>query len=194
MYRENYYKRKECQTMAENNGQDLVQTPSQTTPPSVESGVEKTIDKALYDKLASDFSALKKQYNAKLSDEEKFKLDEEARLQEVEALKRENQEFRLKTALSKGGYDDEFVEKATKLITNGKMTEFIGELNTYIQNVKLSTEKSVKETLLKSNPQPAPQESNTTKTLKDYMSAEGMAELNRLQKENPQEYQRILKS
>lgn len=180
--------------MAENNGQDLVQTPNQTTPPVVEGGADKTIDKALYDKLASDYSALKKQYNAKLSDEEKFKLDEEARLQEVEALKKENQEFRLKTALSKGGYDDEFIEKATKLITNGKMTEFIGELNTYIQGVKANTEKSVKETLLKNNPQPAPQENNTPKTLKDYMSAEGMAELNRLKTENPQEYNRILKS
>lgn len=154
-------------------------------------------EKAKNAKLASDNANLDKynkdlkgKYQAKLTDEEKFKLEREAEAEKVKEIMRENATYKARSKISGLIKDEEVANRAVDSYVNGDTDEFFKTLNAYWTDREANYEKRITEAGLHNNPTPPPAKAATGKSWKDY----SMEELNALKEKNPTEYRNILNS
>nr|DAK85899.1 MAG TPA: hypothetical protein [Caudoviricetes sp.] len=152
-------------------------------------------EKAKNAKLASDNANLDKynkdlkgKYQAKLTDEEKFKLEREAEAEKVKEIMRENATYKARSKISGLIKDEEVANRAVDSYVNGDTDEFFKTLNAYWTDREANYEKRITEAGLHNNPTPPPAKATQGRSWKDY----SMEELNALQQSNPAEYKRIL--
>lgn len=154
-------------------------------------------EKAKNAKLASDNANLDKynkdlkgKYQAKLTDEEKFKLEREAEAEKVKEIMRENATYKARSKISGLIKDEEVANRAVDSYVNGDTDEFFKTLNAYWADREANYEKRITEAGLHNNPTPPPAKVTQGRSWKDY----SMEELNALKEKNPTEYRNILNS
>ena len=152
-------------------------------------------EKAKNAKLASDNANLDKynkdlkgKYQAKLTDEEKFKLEREAEAEKVKEIMSENATYKARSKISGLIKDEEVANRAVDSYVNGDTDEFFKTLNAYWTDREANYEKRITEAGLHNNPTPPPAKATQGRSWKDY----SMEELNALQQSDPAEYKRIL--
>lgn len=164
------------------------------------------IEKALSGKKLADLSSGEYVSKGKLTDyENRAKLAEKKlaeRMTEEEkqaqtlaereshykALERENAFYKYKAELSKSISDSATLEKIATLYADGNYGEAIKEQSAYFAKEKDNIANKIKEELLHTNPEPAPQSDIPAKKANEY----SMEEWNKLASENPQEYKKLL--
>ena len=110
--------------------------------------------KAAFDKAASELASLKKQLNAKLSDEERAKQENESKLKELtEKLAEYEMRDKISTAktlLLGQGLDEKSADIAANAFVNGDIKGFIPAMSKYRESIEVQTKSS----LMGSNPKP----------------------------------------
>lgn len=153
----------------------------------------KTDYEALYRKTLADNKNLikyNKDLKAKLSDEDKLKAAQEEREQYYAELEKELKLSKTTSTLSGFISDAETVKSIANLIVDGDLDNALNQISEYSKKTNANYERLIQESKLTNNPTPPASNASATKTWKDY----SMAELNKLQETNPQEYKRILNS
>lgn len=130
--------------------------------------------------------------NAKLSEEEKIKLQLEEREKYYKAVERENRLGKTNMALNSSISDPEIRNKIAELMVDGNNLEAITLQNEYLIKQRTELETKIKADLLKQNPVPTPQNPEKPKTFDDYCGPGGMEALNKLKETNPTEYNKII--
>lgn len=154
-------------------------------------------EKAKNAKLASDNANLDKynkdlkgKYQAKLSDEEKIKLERESEAAKVQEILHENATYKARAKISGLIKDETVVDSAVESYVNGDTDGFFKTLNAYWAERESNYEKKIAEAGLHNNPTPPPSDKQQGKSWKEY----SMEELNSLKEKNPAEYRKILNS
>lgn len=170
------------------------QTPPATEPPTDWQALYEA-EKARNAKLASDNANLDKynkdlkgKYQAKLTDEERIKMEREAEAEKVKEIMRENATYKARSKISGLIKDEEVANRAVDSYVNGDTDEFFKTLNAYWADREANYEKKITEAGLHNNPTPPPAKATQGRSWKDY----SMEELNALQQSDPAEYKRIL--
>lgn len=158
---------------------------------------EPTIDyKALCEKLQKDNANLDKynkdlkaKYQAKLTDEERQRVEQEELKTYYKQIERENKSIKLKSELSKINNNADWVDSVADMFLNDNIYGGIQKFGEYFGGEKANYEKQIKEQSLLKNPTPPPAEKQEKKW-KDMT----MAEWNKLKAENPAEYKKYINS
>lgn len=157
----------------------------------------KTDYEALYRKALADNENLTKynkdlkaKYQNKLSDEEKLKAAQEEKEQYYAELEKELKLSKTTSTLSGFISDAETVKSIANLIVDGDLDNALNQISEYSKKTNANYERLIQESKLTNNPTPPASNASATKNWKEY----SMAELNKLQETNPQEYRRILNS
>lgn len=171
--------------------------PSQT-PPEVDYKALYEAEKAKSLKFAAENANLdkynkdlKEKYQAKLSDDEKVKQAREEEAERYAQILKENQTFKMKSKISGFIKDESVADEAVNLYVNGDVDGFFGKMTEYFTARENEYKKQIQDAQLRNNPTPPPASGNAgAKTWRDY----SMEEMNELQRTNPAEYARILKT
>lgn len=98
------------------------------------------VKKEVFDKTASELAQSKKDLKARMSDEEKQKLETEALLnkykEEAETLKKEKSISENKAKLISAGYDDSLATETATALVNGDIATVLKNQQVVIENVK----------------------------------------------------------
>ena len=98
------------------------------------------VKKEVFDKTASELAQSKKDLKARMSDEEKQKVETEALLkqykEEAEPLKREKSISENKAKLISAGYDDTLATETATALVNGDIATVIKNQQVVIENIK----------------------------------------------------------
>lgn len=160
---------------------------------------EPTVDyKALYEKLQKDNANLDKynkdlkaKYQAKLTDEERQRVEQEELKAYYKQIERENKSIKLKSELSKINANNEWVDSVADMFLNDDIYGGIQKFGEYFGGEKANFEKKIQEQSLLKNPTPPPADAQPTgKKWKDMT----MADWNKLKEENPAEYKKFINS
>lgn len=112
------------------------------------------VKKEVFDKTASELAAKKKELNEKLSAEEKSKIEEQERLNDLQskydALLKENEVSKYKANLLGMGYDDALAAETAQAMADGDTDKVFANQKKHLENV----EKKVKADVLKGTPKP----------------------------------------
>ena len=122
--------------------------------PPAEQPVGKVIPKAQFDKLASEYAALKKKHNATLTAEEAAAQEREeanaAMLEELETLRKEKSISGYVASLLSLGLDEAMAGSAATALAEGDVDTLFAELRKY----KTGIEKALRAQILKETPTP----------------------------------------
>lgn len=125
-----------------------------------------TINKAQYDKLASEYAALKKQMRSRMSEDEvkaeEIRLAQEAMQNELETLRREKTVSTHKAMFLGQGYSEAEADKMAIALTDGDTDELFAGMKRH----GAAAEKAMREKILKDTPVP-PAGTDPTKLEKD---------------------------
>lgn len=150
-----------------------------------------------YEKLQKDFANQKKytddlktKLQAKMTEEERLRSEQEERNNYYLGLEKENKTMKFRSELSKSITDNSVVESITQSFVDDDINGGLQKINEYIVKQRETYEQKLKEQSLTNNQTPPPQNGNGQKTWKDY----SMEELNKLMETNRAEYNRILNS
>ncbi len=165
------------------------------------------IESALAGKKLADLSSGEYVSKGKLTDYEmrakkaeeelrKRMTDDEKKAQELadreshyKAIERENALYKYKADLANTIKDGEVLNSVATLYADGNFGEAIRAQNDYLAKERVNYEKQLREELLHSNPNPAPQNDNSHQRKANDLS---MADWNTLKETNPQEYNRLI--
>lgn len=132
--------------------------------------------KAAVDKASSEAASYKKQYNAKLTDEERAKQESEATLKAMqERLAEYEKRDKISTAMAaflKAGFDEKSATAAAEAFTNGDIDAFASSVKTF----KASVETATKSSLMAGNPVPTGSTEPKVRTKADILKIEDYAE------------------
>lgn len=159
---------------------------------------EPTVDyKALCEKLQKDNANLDKynkdlkaKYQAKLTDEERQRVEQEELKAYYKQIERENKSIKLKSELSKINGNAEWVDSVADMFLNDDIYGGIQKFGEYFGGERTNYEKRIKEQSLLNNPTPPPATKPQEKKWKDMT----MADWNKLKEENPAEYKKYINS
>lgn len=179
-------------TETKTNGTVATETATEPTVTKNKTDYEALYRKALADNenLTKYNKDLKAKYQNKLSDEEKLKAAQEEKEQYYASLEKELKLSKTTSTLSGFISDAETVKSIANLIVDGDLDNALNQISEYSKKTNANYERLIQESKLANNPTPPASNASATKTWKDY----SMAELNKLQETNPQEYKRILNS
>ena len=128
------------------------------------------------DKASSEAASYKKQYNAKLTDEERAKQESEAALKAMqERLAEYEKRDKISTATAaflKAGFDEKAAGLAAEAFTGGD----IDALASAVKSFKASVETATKSSLMAGNPKPEGSTEPKVRTKADIMAIEDYAE------------------
>ena len=132
--------------------------------------------KSAFDKAASEAAAYKKQYNAKLTDEERTKQESEAALKAMqEKLAEYEKRDKISNATAaflKSGFDEKSATAAAEAFTNGDIDAFA----TAVKAFKASVETATKSSLMAGNPKPEGGTEPKLRTKEDILKIEDYTE------------------
>ena len=132
--------------------------------------------KSAFDKAASEAASYTKQYNAKLTDEERAKQENEATMKAMqERLAEYEKREKISTATAaflKAGFDEKTAAIAAEAFTSGDIDSLAPALKTF----KASVETSTKSSLMAGNPKPEGSTEPKVRTKADIMAIEDYAE------------------
>lgn len=127
------------------------------------------VKKDVFDKTAHELAAKKKELNAKLSDEEKAKLESEAAQKELNekynALLRENTIAKNKAKYLALGYDEKLAEETATAVVDGDVEKVFANEKKNLE----SFEKKIKQSILKDTPKPEGGSGDTVVTKESFM-------------------------
>lgn len=152
------------------------------------------VRKETFDKTASELAQTKKDLKARMSDEEKAKIETEALLKqykdEAEALKKEKTIATNKAELLAIGYDDSLATATAKAMVEGDIATVIKNQQLVIENVK----KVAKGEAMASTTPPASKATDGTRTVtKAEFDEMGYSERVKLFESNPDLYNELSK-
>ena len=128
------------------------------------------------DKASSEAASYKKQYNAKLTDEERAKQESEAAMKAMqERLAEYEKRDKISTATAaflKAGFDEKAAGLAAEAFTGGD----IDALASAVKSFKASVETATKSSLMAGNPKPEGSTEPKVRTKADIMAIEDYAE------------------
>lgn len=116
------------------------------------SALPKQVDKAVFDKTASELAAAKKQLKEKMTAEEQAKAEQDTFKQQLADLQKENQQMKLKDSFIGNGYDAKTAASLAEAYSSGDMAKFASLNSSYMETQKKDIAAKVKEDLLKSTP------------------------------------------
>ena len=132
--------------------------------------------KSAFDKAASEAASYKKQYNAKLTDEERAKQESEAALKAMqERLAEYEKRDKISTATAaflKAGFDEKSAGLAAEAFTSGDIDSLVSSVKSF----KASVETATKSSLMAGNPKPEGSTEPKVRTKADIMAIEDYAE------------------
>lgn len=135
--------------------------------------------KAASDKASSEAASYKKQYNAKLTDDERAKQENEAAFAEMQAKIAEYEKRdKISTATAaflKAGFDEKAAGIAAEAFTGGDIESLAGALKTY----KAAIETQTKSSLMAGNPKPEGGVEPKLRSKEDILKIEDYAEQQR---------------
>ena len=112
----------------------------------------KSVDKAVFDKTASEVAALKKQLSAKQTDDEKTAAQQKEIQDQLAAIQKENSQMKMEKQFLSGGYDAKTAAAMAEAMAGGDMAKFT-ELNAkFMEGTKTALQASIKADLLKETP------------------------------------------
>ena len=152
------------------------------------------VKKETFDKTASELAQTKKNLQARMTEEEKAKAENEALLQqykeEAETLKREKTISENKAKLIAIGYDDSLATETATAMADGDLATVLKNQQTVIENVK----KIAKGEAMASTPSPAGKANQGEKTVtKEQFKAMSMAQRTELYQTNRELYNELSK-
>ena len=152
------------------------------------------VKKDTFDKTASELAQAKKDLKARMSDEEKAKIETEALLkqykEQAETLQREKNIATNKAQFISIGYDDVLAQETAEALESGDFATVFKNQQTVIENVK----KIAKGEAMASVPTPAGKANEGTKTLtKEQFEKMSYAEMAELFQTNPELYESLTK-
>lgn len=125
-----------------------------------------SVSKALYDKLASEYAALKKRERTRMSEDEikaeEERLAREAMQNELETLRRDKTVFTHKATFLAQGYAEAEADKMAIALTDGDTDELFAGMKRH----SIAAEKAMREKILKDTPVP-PAGTDPTKAEKE---------------------------
>lgn len=128
------------------------------------------------DKASSEAASYKKQYNAKLTDEERAKQESEAAMKAMqERLAEYEKRDKISTATAaflKAGFDEKSAGLAAEAFTSGDIDSLVSSVKSF----KASVETATKSSLMAGNPKPEGSTEPKVRTKADIMAIEDYAE------------------
>ena len=147
------------------------------------------VKKETFDKTASELAQTKKDLKARMSDEEKAKIETENLLkqykEEADALRKEKAVSENKAKLISAGYDETLAEESAKALVEGDIATVLKNQQVVIENVK----KIAKGEAMASTTPPAGKATDGSVTItKDQFDNMSLAERTELFESNPDLY------
>ena len=147
------------------------------------------VKKETFDKTASELAQTKKDLKARMSDEEKAKIETENLLkqykEEADALRKEKAVSENKAKLITAGYDEALAEESAKALVEGDIATVLKNQQVVIENVK----KIAKGEAMASTTPPAGKATDGSVTItKDQFDKMSLAERTELFESNPDLY------
>lgn len=124
--------------------------------------------KRSFDKASSEIADFKRKDKARMTDEEKRNAELAEREEHYKAIERENALYKYKASLSTQIKDEKVLSEVAELYASGDISGAIAKQNEYFAKYQTELEKSIKADLLKQNPQATPQ-SNVRMSKEDIM-------------------------
>ncbi len=143
--------------------------------------------KSSFDKTSSEISALKKERQERMSDEEKRNQELADREEHYKAIERENAVYKYKASLSGQITDPKVLQDVAELYANGEISKAIEKQNAYLEQAHKELEKRIKADLLKENPQPTPANGDPQKSFGEMTLDERIS----LKQKDPQLYEKL---
>lgn len=152
------------------------------------------VKKDVFDKTASELAQKKKDLQARMTEEEKAKAENEALLQqykeEAETLKREKTISENKAKLIAIGYDDSLATETATAMANGDLATVLKNQQTFVENVK----KIAKGEAMSQVTPPAGKATDGSKTItKEQFKAMNVAQRTELYQSNRELYDELSK-
>jgi len=152
------------------------------------------VKKEVFDKTASELAQSKKDLKARMSDEEKAKIETENLLkqykEEAETLRKEKSISENKAKLISAGYDETLAAESAKALVDGDIATVIKNQQTVIENVK----KIAKGEAMASTTPPAGKANEGERTItKEQFKSMNMAERTELYQTNPELFAELSK-
>lgn len=152
------------------------------------------VKKETFDKTASELAQTKKDLKARMSDEEKAKIETENLLkqykEEAESLRKEKSISENKAKLISAGYDEALAAESAKALVDGDIATVLKNQAYVIENVK----KIAKGEAMASTTPPAGKATDGEKTIsKEQFKAMNMSERSELYKTNRELYNELAK-
>lgn len=148
------------------------------------------VNKELFDKVASELAAKKKELRNKLTDDEAAKQREqeerESMQKELDALRRESVISKNKAKLIALGYEEVLADETAEAMADGKIEKVFANQKKHLE----AFEKRIRAEALKNTPKPTPDGDGKTMTLKTLRE---MSPADRLKfsQEHPDEYKEL---
>ena len=124
-----------------------------------------------YNSAIAERDDFKAKYNGNLNDAQKAEQDRVEREEHYKKIERENSIYRYTKKLSSTIKDEKVLDEIANLMADGKFDEAIDKQNTYLAKERSEIEKSIKDELMKNNPQHNPENNKTTYKSKDEIMA-----------------------
>ena len=152
------------------------------------------VKKDVFDKTASELAQKKKDLQARMTEEEKAKAENEALLQqykeEAETLKKEKTISENKAKLIAIGYDDSLATETATAMANGDLATVLKNQQTFVENVK----KIAKGEAMSQVTPPAGKATDGSKTItKEQFKAMNVAQRTELYQSNRELYDELSK-
>lgn len=152
------------------------------------------VKKDVFDKTASELAQKKKDLQARMTEEEKAKAENEALLQqykeEAETLKKEKTISENKAKLIAIGYDDSLAAETATAMANGDLATVLKNQQTFVENVK----KIAKGEAMSQVTPPAGKATDGSKTItKEQFKAMNIAQRTELYQSNRELYDELSK-
>ena len=135
-----------------------------------------------------------KKLEAKLTEEEKAKIELAKREEYYKALEKENNRNKYINKLGKTIKDEKVLSEIADLYADGDFATAIDKQNDYLTKYHTELEKTIKADLLKQNPQANPQNGSNGGITKEQFANMGVAERTKLFNEQPDVYKRLNES
>lgn len=115
----------------------------------IDTSVEKFVKKSVFDTTASELAKVKKDYTAKLTDDELRATKQQEILDENNLLKTEKKKLTLETQLAKSGYKEEHIRSLSESFLSGDLEGFGKTMSLLKADITGDTTKQVTSNLLK---------------------------------------------
>lgn len=148
--------------------------------------------KTSLDKTSSEVADYKRKERERMSEEEKKQAEFAEREAYYKKLERENAIHRYTSKMSSFIKDEVSLKEIATLMAEGNYEKAIEKQAVYLEKDRGELEKTIKESLMKQNPQPTPQSNNSKEMSKDQFKALPLYEKQKLATQNPELYKKMV--